>query len=140
MSVKVTSFVPKTIKANAEGTQEGMIKVANNVTNQAKSLAPVNKKKGIGGQLRGSIMWKSYNKEAGHERGDKLTSKSSKDEVVVGTNVEYAAYQEYGTRNMEAQPFLRPAVDIVVNGTGAKRAMTKAMYDTVKHHLWREGR
>ena len=31
--------------------------------------------------------------------------------VSVGTNVEYAPYQEYGTRKMRAQPFLRPALD-----------------------------
>lgn len=30
--------------------------------------------------------------------------------VVIGTNVDYAPYVEYGTRHMGAQPFLRPAV------------------------------
>lgn len=29
---------------------------------------------------------------------------------VVGTNVEYAVYQEFGTSKMAAQPYLRPAV------------------------------
>lgn len=29
---------------------------------------------------------------------------------IVGSNVEYAIYQEMGTSNMPAQPFLRPAV------------------------------
>ena len=33
------------------------------------------------------------------------------DEVRVGTNVEYAPYQEYGTVKMPARPFLRPALD-----------------------------
>ena len=28
----------------------------------------------------------------------------------IGTNVEYAPYQELGTIHMEAQPFLKPAV------------------------------
>lgn len=28
---------------------------------------------------------------------------------VVGTNVEYAVFQEFGTRNMSAQPYLFPA-------------------------------
>lgn len=31
----------------------------------------------------------------------------------VGTNVEYAPYQEYGTVRSAAQPYLRPAVDSV---------------------------
>ena len=29
----------------------------------------------------------------------------------VGTNVEYAIYQEFGTRHMSAQPHFRPAID-----------------------------
>jgi len=29
----------------------------------------------------------------------------------IGTNVEYAIYQEFGTRRMRAQPYLRPAFD-----------------------------
>jgi len=37
--------------------------------------------------------------------------KVSGDKVRVGTNVEYAAYQEYGTYKMAAHPFLRPALD-----------------------------
>jgi HK97 gp10 family phage protein len=29
----------------------------------------------------------------------------------VGTNVEYAAFQEFGTSKMEPQPFLKPSLD-----------------------------
>jgi HK97 gp10 family phage protein len=29
---------------------------------------------------------------------------------IVGTNVEYAPYQEFGTSNMQSQPFLLPAL------------------------------
>lgn len=32
----------------------------------------------------------------------------------VGSDVEYAIYQEMGTERMAAQPFLRPAVDMVI--------------------------
>lgn len=31
--------------------------------------------------------------------------------AIVGTNVEYAPYQEFGTAIMEAQPYLRPALE-----------------------------
>lgn len=31
---------------------------------------------------------------------------------IVGTNVEYAIFVEFGTRHMSAQPFLRPALGI----------------------------
>ena len=35
----------------------------------------------------------------------------SDEEARVGTNVEYAPYVEYGTHKMDAQPYLRPALD-----------------------------
>ena len=40
-----------------------------------------------------------------------ITHKVLPDEkaVIIGTNVEYAPYVELGTKNMAAQPFLRPA-------------------------------
>lgn len=37
---------------------------------------------------------------------------------IVGTNVEYAVYQEYGTRHMEPQSFLRPAARDVKRNIG----------------------
>ena len=39
----------------------------------------------------------------------------NEDTAHVGTAIGYAAYQEYGTAKMKAQPFMRPALDIVQN-------------------------
>jgi HK97 gp10 family phage protein len=39
------------------------------------------------------------------------TEQTGKTEVKIGTNVEYAPYQEYGTYKMTARPYLRPAFD-----------------------------
>ena len=33
------------------------------------------------------------------------------DEVLIGFDAEYASYVEFGTYKMEAQPYLRPAID-----------------------------
>lgn len=54
----------------------------------AKMLAPVDT-----GRLRNS-----------------LTHTVEGNAAYIGTNVEYAPYQEYGTRRTKAQPFLKPAV------------------------------
>jgi HK97 gp10 family phage protein len=62
------------------------------VDREAKHLCPVDT-----GRLRSSIM----NQLATDERG--LLA-------LIGTNVDYAIYQELGTRFMPAQPFLRPAL------------------------------
>lgn len=40
-----------------------------------------------------------------------ITSRTSADQAVIGTNVAYAPYVEYGTRFTRAQPYMRPAVD-----------------------------
>ena len=57
----------------------------------AKKLAPVDT-----GNLRNSIT---------HEVDD------GEPAAYIGTNVEYAPYQEFGTIHMKAQPFLKPAVN-----------------------------
>ena len=40
-----------------------------------------------------------------------ITHETEQDYAIIGTNVEYAPFQELGTSRMEAQPYLRPAVD-----------------------------
>jgi len=44
-------------------------------------------------------------------RGSIHSGKAGKLEWMVGTNVEYAIYQEYGTRYQSGTPYLRPAVE-----------------------------
>jgi len=41
-----------------------------------------------------------------------INYKVHKDYAEVGTPVEYAPYVEYGTRKMEAQPYMRPGMDV----------------------------
>lgn len=60
----------------------------------AKSIAPVDT-----GRLRNSIKHKA----------------EGKDTEVVETNVEYAIYQEVGTRNQSGTPFIKPSGEQLVN-------------------------
>jgi HK97 gp10 family phage protein len=60
------------------------------VQGQSKRLVPVDS-----GRLRNSI-----------------SMDVKRDVAIVGTNVEYAPYVEYGTRRQSAQPYLRPALDM----------------------------
>ncbi|MCS7124780.1 MAG: HK97 gp10 family phage protein [Candidatus Bathyarchaeota archaeon] len=69
--------------------QEKLEKWAMEVREDAKALAPVRT-----GRLRGSI----YAKTSGWT-------------VEVGATAEYAIYVEFGTRHMQAQPFIRPAFE-----------------------------
>lgn len=65
-----------------------------NIERDAKTRAPVDT-----GTLRSSI---------GHR-----VKKTGSEEITtqVGSDVKYAPFVEKGTKNMEAQPFLRPALD-----------------------------
>ena len=65
---------------------------------EAKKLAPVDT-----GRLRASIA-----SEVQRGAGSEIIGK-------VGSNVEYASYQEYGTRYQSGKPFLTPALERNVN-------------------------
>jgi HK97 gp10 family phage protein len=84
-------------------------RLAIDVQNRARQLCPVDT-----GRLRASIQ---------HRPGRDARGPF----VDVGTNVNYAAYVEYGTRFHRPQPFLRPAVAEAVaeyqsGGSSKKRA------------------
>lgn len=68
----------------------GLEKIGLVAEGYAKKLAPVDT-----GNLRNSIT---------HEVDDEEPT------AYIGSNVSYAVYQELGTVNMKAQPFLKPAV------------------------------
>jgi HK97 gp10 family phage protein len=80
------------------------------VQRTAKDLAPVRS-----GRLRASISTKVDRK---------------KQIGIVGTNVEYAPFLEFGTRKMKAQPFLNPALEI--NRKGIQQDVQKYIKDQLK--------
>jgi HK97 gp10 family phage protein len=76
----------KVIKTAGE---KALNKIGAYVEGQAKLRTPVDT-----GHLRRSIFFKTES-----------------DKVTIGTNVEYAIYVEKGTKNMQAHPYLTPAVE-----------------------------
>lgn len=71
---------------------------------QAAELVPVDT-----GRLKGSISHISHINKSNKTDGIKGTAASG--EAYVGSNVEYAPYQEYGTRFMSGKAYMRPAID-----------------------------
>lgn len=108
-------FDPKI--AVKKGNEAAILKMAALLTAQAKSLAPVDM-----GQLRNSIMYRTPAGEGGFNDGGrqksdrKIDSRPSPGSAFVGINLDYAIYQEFGTRKMKAQPYMRPAIALVVYG------------------------
>ena len=89
IEVSVNSNAELIKKASDEAIARALEAIGLQAEGYAKLLAPVDT-----GRLRNSIS---------HEVSDQT--------VYIGTNVEYAAYQEFGTRRMKAQPYLAPAVE-----------------------------
>ena len=48
--------------------------------------------------------------------------------AVIGTNVEYATFQEYGTSKMAPNPFLRPALDTKIKNAIADATEALRVY------------
>ena len=84
-------------KSGEDKIAEALNKKALRIVRQAKQLAPVDT-----GRLRSSIT------------ADLIRS-DGRPKAVVGTNVEYAPFVEFGTSKQPAQPFLRPAAQQVLN-------------------------
>jgi HK97 gp10 family phage protein len=90
MSVQVKNNMPRIQSQLEKALSELIRKTAFSIEARAKSLAPVDT-----GLLRNSIQ----------------TEIKSPLHAVVGTNVEYAPHQEFGTRFQKGKPFMTPAVD-----------------------------
>ena len=116
------------IKVNAQRTKYGNVKtaVANGkeisnlmigaaIASQAKLLAPVDY-----GQLRNSLSASNTSRtemlnNMEGEKAEALDTQGLKDdEVYAGSNSDHAIFQEYGTVKQPAQPFLRPAMEAIV--------------------------
>lgn len=90
VSVKVTSNAKKVISAKNDAIARALEAIGIQAEGDVAELAPVDT-----GRLRDSIT---------HEVDE------SEEAVYVGTNVEYAAYQEYGTSKMKPHPYLKPGI------------------------------
>lgn len=118
MNDKLYNHIEQTITGLTEIVLE---KTLIKIVNVAKRNAPVDT-----GILKGSIGYKIGDTVKPGEKGEQITEQT-RDRLsgVVGTPVEYAPYQEFGTRNRPPHPFIRPAVDYVVKNEDFKKAQQK---------------
>lgn len=92
--------------------ETALIAVGEAVAGQASELTPVDT-----GRLKGSITYATRTKQskprAPATSQDGIAHDGSENTVLVGTNVEYAPYMEYGTVRTPAQPFLRRSLEVM---------------------------
>lgn len=126
MSVTVTSFgdLPKAIK---EGNTKALLELVTRVTAQAKSLAPVDT-----AELKNSIMGQVKGGDYGHQGGPKINESPKTGEGYVGSAVAHGIYNEFGTRKMQAQPWLRPAIAAEASGAKVSKVVKDLQVEAVK--------
>ena len=101
--------------AVADGKAISSLMIGAAIASQAKLLAPVDY-----GQLRNSLSASNTSRtellnNMPGEKADALDTQGLKnDEVYAGSNSDHAIFQEYGTVKQPAQPYLRPAMEAIV--------------------------
>ena len=101
--------------AVANGVRMSNMQIGVAIASQAKLLAPVDM-----GQLRNSLSAISFDEmellnDSDGEKAKQLSTLGLKDgEVYTGSNSDHATFQEYGTIKQPAQPFLRPATELII--------------------------
>ena len=110
-----------------DATKNVNIVLGAKISSQAKVLAPVDY-----GQLRNSISASSLTKTVGlndnnaEEQAEPLKTTGLKgNEVFVGSNSDHTIYQEYGTVKQPAQPFLRPATELIIKNKSVESIMSE---------------
>ena len=97
----------KHIKAAIEAQKKALTAASLVVQGDATSRTPV-----LTGNLKNSITYKVREEDA-----------------IVGTNVEYAPYVEFGTSKMEAQPYLEPSLH------NNKKKIEKLLKDAIAREI-----
>jgi HK97 gp10 family phage protein len=119
MAVKSTVTIYQNgdvIKGAEEGAKLSNFQMGLQTIAQAKALCPVDN-----GQLRNTLMFtdnvaqEQFNDSKGTKAPDsfKIPQPSSTKEMFYGSNANYAVYPEFGTVKMIAQPYLRPATELL---------------------------
>ena len=111
-------------------TEAGIAALAASVASEAASMAPVAYING--GRLRDSIIWKTSLQGSGEIPG---VPHPKKLEGYVGSPLDYGVYQEYGTRYMKPQPYLRPAIAIKALGRNGADIMIRKINETARGKL-----
>jgi len=118
VSIKQTLDVKK---GTVDGVEKSIVQACRLVASQARALTPVDT-----GNLRSSIGYTTV-----LEKDGELTTTPKKMVGYVGTPVSYGIYQEFGTRRMAPQPFLRPAAGALAAGS-ENATVKKIMFNAMK--------
>jgi len=135
VQVKRTKY-GNVVKAVERAVSKSALELGIQMASQAKALAPVDH-----GQLRNSISVASTSKDylLNNRKGDTAEAMDraglKEGGYYVGSNSDHTIYQEYGTINQPAQPFLRPSAELVMSGGNPAEIMQKFSREEMEKEL-----
>ena len=125
--IEVSSNIHEVKRATEKAMMKAARMIGGTVEGHAKELCPVDTGLlrnsitfAIGGQAPAILAYQSNDRDKngnpievkkGQYEGQAPADDDDQITVYAGTNVEYAPYQELGTRKLDARPFLRPAFE-----------------------------
>lgn len=129
------------ITSNIKEVVQGLLnpvslEIGARIASQAKLLAPVDE-----GQLRNSLSVSTKYKtkllnDGPGEKAPRLSKEGLNDyEAYVGSNSDHAIFQEFGTIKAVAQPFLRPAEELITQGGEPAEVMQKYSREAMEKEL-----
>jgi|GEM_PF-2001458 len=134
--ISIRNFEPISLA----GVQGGNLAFCINVVKEAKPLAP--KKEG---QLRNSIQYVTGDGKRGGENSEEgkgspgsITTPLKPDQAAFGATALHAVFQEFGTRFLLPQPYLRPAIALA-KGTDFNEVI-RAINREISNGVLRAGR
>lgn len=126
-NVEVVSHLREIVRGTEKAMQKAARMVGGTVERHAKESCPVDTGLlrnsitfAIGGEAPEILSYQSNDRDKngkpievkkGHYEGTAPADDDDQVTVYAGTNVEYAPYMELGTKDLDARPFLRPAME-----------------------------
>lgn len=138
MKVEVERYTSNILPVVKNVANRSNLDMAVEMVAQAKLASPFKE-----GQLRNSInatslQWEDIglNDEPDNKLGKPLSSAGLKDgEFYVGSSSDHAVFQEFGTKNIPASPFLRVAEEIVIQKKVISTVMAKYSKEAMANEL-----
>lgn len=90
--MEIVDNSPEFIEEMKRKVEAGLAALGETAAARAADVAPVDT-----GRLKNSISWATKNQNGGRDADSTPLANPEDNGVYIGTNVEYAAYQEYGT-------------------------------------------
>lgn len=101
--MEIVDHSPEFIEEMKRKVEAGLAALGETAAARAADVAPVDT-----GRLKNSISWATKDQNGGRDSDSTPLANPEDNEVYIGTNVEYAAYQEYGTsRGITGKHFLQ---------------------------------